>query len=205
MIWNMPPTCSVPLWGLLGSLSPRGNTEQANSFSLSPSLTPHHLFCPHNPALENIWRPQKWEYPLMFILAGSFSFLLLLLLFFFNNQSSRKRGELTAWQQQRNSLEKLRWILLRFQVLRQESQRSNRLLVVFNHFFCGTFLVHETNLSVQHEGAWEQRLSEWRLWLVNYYSGINYFLLTSLWWNLSILERATDSAMSLYFISTVTY
>lgn len=125
--------------------------------------------------------------------------------FFFNNQSSRKRGELIAWQQQRNSLEKLRWILLRFQALRQESQKSNRLLVVFNHFFCGTFLVHETNLSVQHEGAWEERLLEWRLWLGNYYSGINYFLLTSLWWNLSILDRATDSAMSLFFISSVTY
>ena len=136
---------------------------------------------------------------LLFLFTSSFFF------FFFNNQSSRKRGELTAWQQQRNSSEKLRWILLRFQVLRQESQRSNRLLVVFNHFFCGTFLVHETNLSVQHEGAWEQRLLEWRLWLANYYSGINYFLLTSLWWNLSILERATDSAMSLYFISSVTY
>lgn len=34
-----------------------------------------------------------------------------------------------------------------------ESQRSNRPLVVFNHFFCGTFLVPETNLSVLHEGA----------------------------------------------------
>lgn len=37
--------------------------------------------------------------------------------------------------------------------LYQESQRSNRLRVVFNHFFCGTFLVHETNLGVLHEGA----------------------------------------------------
>lgn len=101
--------------------------------------------------------------------------------FFFNNQSSRKSGELTAWQQQRNSLEKLRWILLRFQALRQESQRSNRLLVVFNHFFCGTILVPETNLSVRHEGAWEHRPSEWRLWFGDYFSNINYFFLTSLW------------------------
>lgn len=119
---------------------------------LPPPASSHNFFCPHNPALESIWRPQKWEYPLMFILAGSFSFFTP---FFFNNQTSRKCGELTAWQQQRNSLEKLRWILLRFQALRQESQRSNHLLVVFNHFFCGTFLVPETNLSVQHEVAWE--------------------------------------------------
>lgn len=74
---------------------------------------------------------------------------------FFNNQGSRKCGELTAWQQQRNSLGKLRWSLLRFQPLRQESQRSNHPLVVFNHFFCGTFLVRETNLSVQHGWAWD--------------------------------------------------
>lgn len=63
------------LVGPIFPMSPRGNRNQA-----SPS-TPHPtLFCPHNPALENIWRPQKWEYPLMFILAGSFSFLLLFLI-----------------------------------------------------------------------------------------------------------------------------
>lgn len=112
---------------------------------------------------------------------GWLLFLFLSFFLFFNNQSSRKCGELTAWQKQRNSLEKLRWILLRFQTLRQELQRNNRLLVVFNHFFCGTFLVHETNLSVRHEGAWEPRSSEWRLWFGDYYSDINYFLLTALW------------------------
>lgn len=182
----MPPTCTVALWADRSIVSQR---KQKATPSPSPviSLSPQ-------PALENIWRPQKWEYPLMFILAGSFSFLLL----FLNNQSSRKCGELTAWQQQRNSLEKLRWILLRFQALRQDSQRSNRLLVVFNHFFCGTFLVPETNLSVRHEGAWEHRLSGWKLWFGDYYTHINY-LLTSLWQDgtCPVWGRAEDRAVSL--------
>lgn len=139
---HIPLNAAVVLSGRLGLLSPRGKH------------LPHKVSNSFVPTI-HLWRisegSRSRRCPLMFILAGFFS----LFFFFFNNQGSRKCGELTAWQQQRNSLGKLRCSPLRFQPLRQESQRNNRLLVVFNHSFCGTFLVQETNLSVQHGGAWE--------------------------------------------------
>lgn len=161
VIGNMP----LALLARFGPLSPRENRKQP-----PPSL-PTASFVPTT----QLWKVSEghssgstlwclcWLAPFPFC-----SF------FFFNNQSSRKCGELTAWQQQRNSLEKPRWILLRFQALLRESQRSNRLRVVFNHFFCGTFLVHETNLRVRPENTAVGR----RLWFGDYCSDINYFLLT---------------------------
>lgn len=134
----IPQNAAVALSGGLGPLSPRGKHP--------PHKAPNLLF-PQSISRDYL-KPTEVGVPLMFILASLFSF-------FFNNQGSRKCGELTAWQPQRNSLGKLSCSPLRFQPLRQASQRNNRLLVVFNLFFCGTFLVQETNLSVQHEGAWE--------------------------------------------------
>lgn len=165
MIWNMPPTCTAALWGRFSQCLPE-ETE------IKPLLPP--------PPSQSLLSPQSSSGKYLKATEVGVPFdvyigwlLFLVTSFFFNNQSSRKCGELTAWQQQRNSLEKLRWILLRFQALKQESQRSNRPLVVFNHFFCGTFLVPETNLSVLHEGAWEHRPSAWRLWFGDYYSNIS--------------------------------
>lgn len=167
----MPPTCAIVLWGRFGHCLPEETKHRLLPISQS-------LLSPQSSSGKYL---KATEVGVPFDVYIGWLLFLFTSFFFFNNQSSRKSGELTAWQQQRNSLEKLRWILLRFQALRQESQRSNRLLVVFNHFFCGTILVHETNLSVRHEGAWEHRPSEWRLWFGDYFSNINYFFLTSLW------------------------
>lgn len=140
---HIPLNAAVVLSGRLGLLSPRGKH------------LPHKVpksFVPQSISGEYLKAPEVGGALWCLYWPASFPFFF----FFFNNQGSRKCGELTAWQQQRNSLGKLRCSLLRFQPLRQESQRNNRLLVVFNHSFCGTFLVQETNLSVQHGGAWER-------------------------------------------------
>lgn len=142
-------------------------------------------------------KPTEVGVPLMFILAGLFSFF-----FFFNNQGSRKCGELTAWQQQRNSLGKLRCSSLRFQPLRQASQRNNRLLVVFNLFFCGTFLVQETNLSVQRGGAWElncQVVVLIRGLLQQHQTGLSNLSLTSTDRDMSLLLFKTLPTKNLFY------
>lgn len=168
----VPAACAPALSGSFGPLSPRGN-------KVPP--TPN-LFCPHS----QLWKISEGHrsgsalWCLYWLAPFPFYFFFFILFFFLNNQRSRKCGELTAWQQQRNSLEKLRWILLRFQTFRQESQGSSPLLVVFNHFFCGTLVVHETNLGVQRGGAWAHRLIQRWLGFGVCCGSMSHFFLTSL-------------------------
>lgn len=183
----IPQNAAVALSGGLGPLSPRGKHP------------------PHKAPKSFVPTIHLWRLSEAYRSRSAFDVYigrLIFLFFFFNNQGSRKCGELTAWQQQRNSLGKLRCSSLRFQPLRQASQRNNRLLVVFNLFFCGTFLVQETNLSVQRGGAWElncQVVVLIRGLLQRHQTGLSNLSLTSTDRDMSLLLFKTLPTKNLFY------